>query len=165
MTSRGVVYVHGAPPALCPHVEWAIAAVLDQPVTLAWTAQPAAPGTLRAELSWEGQPGTAGRLASMLRRWLHLRFEITEQPSAGSEGERYSGTPTLGLFHATTGVHGDIMVREDRLRAALARAAADPASSVLQELADLLGQAWDDELEPFRHAGDGAPVRWLHQVV
>jgi hypothetical protein len=29
----------------------------------------------------------------------------------------------------------------------------------------LLGQAWDDELEPFRHAGDGAPVRWLHEVV
>ena len=23
----------------------------------------------------------------------------------------------------------------------------------------------DAELEPFRHAGDGAPVRWLHQVI
>ena len=30
---------------------------------------------------------------------------------------------------------------------------------------DLLGRAWDDELEPFRYAGDGAPVRWLHKVV
>jgi hypothetical protein len=29
----------------------------------------------------------------------------------------------------------------------------------------LLGSAWDDELEPFRYAGDGAPVRWLHEVV
>jgi hypothetical protein len=29
----------------------------------------------------------------------------------------------------------------------------------------LLGRAWDDELEPFRYAGDGAPVRWLHEVV
>ena len=27
-----------------------------------------------------------------------------------------------------------------------------------------LGQAWDDELEPFRYAGAGAPVRWLHRV-
>jgi hypothetical protein len=27
-----------------------------------------------------------------------------------------------------------------------------------------LGAAWDDELEPFRYAGLGAPVRWLHQV-
>ena len=24
--------------------------------------------------------------------------------------------------------------------------------------------AWDDELEPFRYAGAGAPVRWLHRV-
>ena len=23
---------------------------------------------------------------------------------------------------------------------------------------------WDAELEPFRYAGDGAPVRWLHKV-
>ena len=29
----------------------------------------------------------------------------------------------------------------------------------------LLGAKWDAELEPFRHAGDGAPVRWLHQVI
>ena len=28
----------------------------------------------------------------------------------------------------------------------------------------LLGGPWDAELESFRHAGDGAPVRWLHQV-
>jgi hypothetical protein len=29
----------------------------------------------------------------------------------------------------------------------------------------ILGAAWDAELEPFRRAGDGVPVRWLHQVV
>ena len=33
------------------------------------------------------------------------------------------------------------------------------------ELDKLLGKPWDDELETFRYAGDGAPVRWLHQVV
>ena len=135
------------------------------PVTLDWTPQPAAPGMFRAELSWQGKPGTASTLASALRDWMHLRFEVTEEPSAGAEGERYSSTPTLGLFHATTGVHGDILVREDRLRAALARAASDPATSVMQEMQALLGKAWDDELETFRYAGDGAPVRWLHQVV
>ena len=165
MTTRGVVYIHAAPPALCPHVEWAIGGVLGIRVTLDWTSQPTAPGTLRAELSWQADPGTASKLASALRDWMHLRFEVTEEPSAGAEGERYSSTPTLGLFHATTGVHGDIMVREDRLRAALARAATDPATSVLAEMQELLGKAWDDELEPFRYAGDGAPVRWLHQVV
>ena len=165
MATRGVVYVHSAPPALCPHVEWAIGGVLGVRVTLDWTPQPAAPGTVRAELSWQADAGTGARLASALRDWMHLRFEVTEEPSAGAEGERWSSTPTLGLFHATTGVHGDILVREDRLRAALARAGSDPATDVLSEMQALLGKSWDDELETFRYAGDGAPVRWLHQVV
>ena len=34
--------------------------------------------------------------------------------------------------------------------------------SLEAELALLLGDAWDAELEPFRHASAGAPVRWLH---
>jgi hypothetical protein len=34
--------------------------------------------------------------------------------------------------------------------------------SLEAELALLLGQPWDDELEPFRRAAAGAPVRWLH---
>ena len=165
MATRGVVYVHSAPPALCPHVEWAVGGVLGVRVTLDWTPQPAAPGTVRAELSWQADAGTGARLASALRDWMHLRFEVTEEPSVGAEGERWSSTPTLGLFHATTGVHGDILVREDRLRAALARAGSDPATDVLAEMQALLGKSWDDELETFRYAGDGAPVRWLHQVV
>ena len=165
MATFGVVYIHSAPAALCPHVEWAVGGVLDQRVTLDWTPQPAAPGSMRAELSWQAEPGTGSRLASALRDWVQLRFEVTEEPSAGAEGERWSSTPTLGLYHATTGVHGDIVVREDRLRTALARAAADPATDVVRELQGLLGKDWDDELETFRHAGDGAPVRWLHQVV
>lgn len=165
MATRGVVYVHSTPPALCPHVEWAVGGVLDVRVGLDWTPQPAAPGTMRAELSWQAEAGTGARLASALRDWAQLRFEVTEEPSPGTEGERWSATPALGLFHATTGVHGDIVVREDRLRAALARAATDPATDVVSEMHALLGKAWDDELEAFRYAGDGAPVRWLHQVV
>lgn len=165
MTTRGVVYIHATPTALCPHIEWAVGAVLGVRVTLEWTGQPAAPGTVRAELSWQGEPGTAASIASALRDWRLIRFEVTEEPSSGSEGERYSCTPDLGLFSAAIGVHGDIMVREDRLRSALARAASDPAVTVEDEIAGLLGAPWDEELEPFRYAGDGAPVRWLHQVV
>jgi hypothetical protein len=80
------------------------------------------------------------------------------------------------------------MISENRLRAVLtlARSGADvgqpsgagdrlgtlrdmhaprhPAlgGSVEDELALLLGDRWDAELEPFRHASAGAPVRWLH---
>ncbi|MEU6930694.1 DUF3145 domain-containing protein [Streptomyces sp. NPDC046385] len=164
MTTRGVLYVHSAPRALCPHVEWAVAGVLGARVQLDWIRQPASPGTWRAEFSWKGRTGTASTLASALRGWQMLRFEVTAEPSPNAEGERYSATPALGIFHAVTGIHGDILVPEDRLRAALARAA--QGETVLEaEIARLLGKPWDDELEPFRYAGEGAPVRWLHQVV
>ena len=57
-----------------------------------------------------------------------------------------------------------IMVSEDRIRYAYEQANGDP-SAVFHELSLALGEAWDEELEPFRQAADGAPVRWLHQVV
>ena len=121
MTTRGVLYVHSAPRALCPHVEWAVAGVLGARVSLDWIRQPAAPGTWRSEFSWQGEAGTASKLASALRGWHLLRFEVTAEPCATAEGERYSSTPDLGIFHAVTGMHGDILIPEDRLRAALAR--------------------------------------------
>jgi hypothetical protein len=89
---------------------------------------------------------------------------VTAEPCATAEGERYSSTPELGIFHAVTGMHGDILVPEDRLRAALARSVRGE-TDLEAEIAKLLGKPWDDELESFRHAGEGAPVRWLHQVV
>jgi hypothetical protein len=165
-TTRGVVYIHATSSALCPHVEWAIAGVLGIRVTLDWTPQQADPGTWRAEFSWLGEVGTSATIASALRRWAQLRFEVTEEPVQGGEGARYSYTPTLGIFHAMTGLHGDLLVPEDRIRSLLAKADQDSSGTDLtEELDKLLGRPWDDELETFRWAGEGAPVRWLHQVV
>ena len=195
MTTHGVIYVHAAPAALTPHVEWAVAGVLDpegpqaaagtagssfealrssadrfEPVerghssAFLWTPQPAEPGTVRAEVVWEGPAGTGGRIASALRGWPRLRFEVTEDASAGAEGERYAWTPKQGMFRATVGVHGDILVGEDRLRAAMAEAAVADVD-LADTLEALMGQPWDEELEPFRYAGEGAPVRILHHVI
>ncbi len=36
VTTRGVLYIHSAPRALCPHVEWAVAGVLGVRVSLDW---------------------------------------------------------------------------------------------------------------------------------
>lgn len=163
-TTRGVLWVHSAPSALCPHVEWAAAGVFGMPVRLDWIPQPAERATYRTEYSWAGPIGTAARLASALRGWQRVRFEVTEDATLGTESERYSYTPSLGVFHAVTGIHGDVMIPEDRIRHAMATAALG-GSDLGEALNELLGQAWDDELEPFRHAGEGAPVRWLHKVV
>lgn len=164
MAARGVVFIHAAAAALCPHVEWALSGVLGEQVSLDWTEQPVAPGAWRAELSWVAAPGTGALLASALTGWTHLRFEVTEEPSAGCDGARFAYTPTLGLFHAVTGAAGDLWVGEDRLRAALARADGD-VEALATDLRRALGGPWDDELEAFRWAGEGAPVRWLHRVV
>ena len=162
--TRGVLYVHSAPSALCPHIEWAVAGVLGVSVDLEWTPQPAQSGTYRSELSWAAGPGSAAAIASALRGWNHLRFEVTEEPTATTEGARYSFTPDLGVFHAVTGLHGDLMIPEDRLKAAVVKATLGD-TTLVAEVDKLLGKPWDDELETFRHAGEGAPVRWLHQVV
>ncbi len=161
-STSGVVYVHSSPSAVCPHVEWAISGTLGTRVDLRWTAQPAAAGQLRAECVWTGEPGTAGRIAAALRAWPMLRFEVTEGPSVGVDGERFCFAPTLGLWRARTSANGDVVVTEDQLRslAALSRC----GDSFAHQIDGLLGAAWDDALEPFRRAGDGAPVTWLHRV-
>ncbi len=161
MSVYGVLQVHSAPPALCPHIEWAVAGTVGTNVSMPWVSQPAAPGSLRAELTWHGRPGTAGAITSALAGWNRLRFEVTEEASPGCDAVRYSYTPDLGTFSAVTSANGDILVPEGRLRSALALGAT--GASVLEtELDRLLGTAWDNELEPFRRASDGAPVRWLN---
>src|ERR1700730_18712775 len=60
VSAQGVLYVHSAPPALCSHIEWAVARIVGAPVVMPWVSQPASPGSLRAELNWHARPGTAG---------------------------------------------------------------------------------------------------------
>jgi uncharacterized protein DUF3145 len=160
--SRGVVYVHSAPLAVVPHVEWAIARVLGTPVRLEWSAQPADPATRRAECNWSGQPGTGAEFATALRCWPMLRFEVTEEPSPGYDGERFMHVPGRGVFRAAVGVSGDLMITEDQVRSVLASVRGSEAIS--HALDRLLGTAWDAELEPYRYAGEGAPATRLTQV-
>ncbi len=162
MPTRGVVYVHSTPPAVCPHVEWAIARVLTAPVHLQWTPQPVEPGAQRAECGWSGRPGTAAEIAGELRHWPMLRYEVTEEPSPGVDGERFMHVPGRGLFRATIGAAGDVQLGEDRIRTLIATARGPEALSHLLDKA--LGTAWDAELEPYRYAGDGAPVTLLTRV-
>jgi hypothetical protein len=160
----GVLYIHSSPSALCPHIEWAVGGAFGTPTRLSWTPQPVERATYRAEHAWTGPAGTAAKLATALKGWQRVRFEVTEEGTLDTEPERYCYTPAKGVFHAVTGRHGDIMVSEDRLRQAMV-AASLGGPDLATALDTLLGRTWDEELEPFRYAGDGAPVRWLHEVV
>ncbi len=166
--TSGVVYIHASPAALCPHIEWALTSTLKSPAKLRWTAQPADPGHLRATTDWYGPVGTGGRLAKALRDWPVLYFEVTEDPSEGVDGERYSFVPGLGLWNAPMSANGDVMVGEMRLRAIVTEARAqgrNSAHEIAAELDRALGTPWDDALEPFRLGGEGAEVTWLRRDV
>ena len=162
MPTRGVIYVHSSPLAVCSHVEWAIARVLDAPVRLAWTTQPVEPAARRAQCAWSGAPGTGAELAAALRQWPMIRFEVTEEPSPGVDGERFMHVPGRGLFRAATSANGDIVLSEDRLRALVS--AARGYDTLAHALEKALGAPWDAELEPYRHASDGAVSTLLTRV-
>jgi len=130
----------------------ALGSVLEEPGTLGLSA---------TQVGLAGSAYIAGALAGALRAWPMLRFEVTEEPSPGVDGERFCHTPSLGLWRGRTSANGDIVVGEDQLRALVVDT---PGGQVPGRIQELLGSAWDAALEPFRLAGDGAPVTWLHQV-
>jgi hypothetical protein len=168
--TTGVVYIHASPAAVCPHVEWALSSTLQPHCrpggphsrpNLTWTPQPAMPAQLRAVTNWVGPVGTGARLANALRSWPVLRFEVTEDPSPGVDGQRFCHSPQLGLWSGAMSANGDIMVGEMRLRTLMAAG----ADTLAAELDSVLGTAWDDALEPFRSGGDGIEMTWLNRGV
>ena len=161
--TRGVVFVHSTPTALCPHIQWTLESALGSRVSIDWTPQPAAPGLVRGEFAWSGSQGTGALLASSLRGFAGLRYEVTEEPSAGADGSRWAHTPDLGIHHTWVSASGDAVINEDRLREVVKLSQGSPEAMV-EMIEELLGSDWDDELEVFRYAGEGAPVRWLHKV-
>jgi hypothetical protein len=91
-----------------------------------------------------------------------IRFEVTEEPGPGVDGERYMYVPGRGLFNATTSANGDIQLSEDRIRALMVSAGGYEA--LAHALDKALGSPWDAELEPYRHAGEGSPLTLLTRV-
>ena len=159
--ATGVLLLHSCPRAVAPHVAWALSTVFAGRIEPDWQEQALVPGSLRAELVWTARPGTAARIASALRAFGQVRCEVTEDARPGRLGERYSMTPTLGLFRADIGEHGDVLIPEERLRSALARV---QGHGLAREIERLLGADWDDELEPFRCTHADGVVRVLHDV-
>lgn len=135
-TTRGVIFIHSVTPAVQPHVEWAASSVLGYQLQFDWARQPALPSMNRGEAVWTGEVGTGARLASSLSGWEHLRFEITENAHLCPEGGRWSCTPGLGIFYSLTDRLGNVVVPENRIRAALNQSKGDPVE--LSRLMDLL---------------------------
>ena len=164
-STSGQLAILACPPALCPHVEFAVAAVVGVPVSLEWAPQPARVGSVCASLEWRGARGTAGRLASRLASISGVYFDVVEAGSPGCDPERYSGTPELGLHRAALAANGDVMVSEAQISTVLTQMCGPHGSSGLPAaLRELIGTAWDEILEPLRSGGSGGPVTYLRRT-
>ncbi|MBO1902845.1 DUF3145 family protein [Leucobacter weissii] len=151
--ASGWFFVHSCPRDLTSHLEWALAREIGGVVKLRWSPQPLVEGTVRAETGWSGPPGTAVEIASSLFGWKELRFEITEDRTANDDGGRWMHTPRLGVFHLRTDAAGNGLIGEEAVRAAISNTGGDGAR-LARELRLRLGEAWDEELEPFRRTAD-----------
>jgi len=140
--TAGVVYVHASPAAVCPHVEWALSSTLQSKANLVWTPQPAMPDSCALSPTGWGRWAPAPGWANALRSWSVLRFEVTEDPSPGVDGHRFSHTPQLGLWSGSMSANGDIMVGEMRLRVMMSQG----ADTLAAELDSVLGTAWTRRL-------------------
>ena len=141
----GLVVIHSAPTALRQHIEWGLNSLLGAPQNIFWRDQPLAPGTVRATLEFRAPVGTAAKIATALKNWHYLRFEVSELGTHG--GEIFRCTPELGIHRATVDSVGTVLVGEDVIRKALAHY---DDLEVRENLEVALGSPWDEALEPFR---------------
>ena len=141
----GLVVIHSAPIALRQHIEWGLNSLLGTPQNVYWRDQPLAAGTVRATLEFRAPLGTASKIATALKNWHYLRFEVSELGSHG--GEIFRCTPELGIHRAKVDEVGTIYVNEDVIRKALAHF---DDLEIREKLEVALGTQWDEALEPYR---------------
>ena len=143
---RGFLTIHSAPSALRHHIDWAIHAVLGNWVQLAWSPQPLMPGTFRTQLEFRSDQGAAAEIASSLRSWHYLNFEVIEGTELG--GELFRFTPELGIHRAIVDQSGAVQVNENQLSVILSNSFDE--ESIREAIASLLGSSWESELDRFR---------------
>jgi hypothetical protein len=125
--------------ALIRHVEWSIESVLGR-VQIDWRSQPLDAGTQRTQVEWRSNKDVSAELASALKSWHYLRFEIA------SSLQLFRHTPELGLHRAQIDEIGNIQITENQIKFALAK-----SDDQMRESLDVaLGTEWEVELERYR---------------
>ena len=151
--SEGLVLIHRAPSALLTHVEWTISGLTGNPIKISWIKDDETGPIFRGLVAIDCSLKDGATLASAFMNLKQLSFEVIHQSALS--GARWSFTPSLGMFHCATDEAGNLVVGENQLRASIEKA----GSNILKlqaELRRVLGQAWDDELEPYRELICGA---------
>lgn len=103
-------------------------------------------GTYKCTLTWRDRQGVAAAVASALRSWHYICFEVQEDTNSG--GELFRFTPELGIHRAVTDLSGAVVISENQIGEVLKNSFDD--ESIRAGLALLIGSDWENELERFR---------------
>lgn len=143
---RGVLTIHSAPSALRQHIDWALADVLGATARCDWTPQMLKAGTFKCTLTWRDRQGVAAAIASALRSWHYIYFEVQEDTNDG--GELFRFTPELGIHRAVTDLTGAVLIGQNQINVVLTESFDE--ESIRAGLAFIIGNEWESELERFR---------------
>ena len=149
-TYAGRILIYSAPAALTQHIEWAINQHLNQVVKLSWVNQSLSPGCLATELEYQSRLPVAAKIATALKSWHYIRFEIRQINLQTLDATLYRITPDLGLHQASLASNGDVVINENQLNQIINNSY---SHKMLQSnLESALGNQWEIELEPYRLA-------------
>ena len=93
----GRILIYSAPAALQEHITWAIEQGLGQVIKLPWQNQPLSPAAKALQLEYKHHIPIAAKLATALKAWHYIRFEIREVNKNTQDATYYRATPDLGL--------------------------------------------------------------------
>lgn len=116
-----------------------------------------------SEVSWVGLVGIGMRLVVLLRVWFMLVFEVIEDVTSVSDGERLVYVLGCGFHRSVVLVNGDVVVGEEWLRGLFSRVCI--VEDFQHGIVELFGSVWDVEFELYCIGGDGVFVMLFHQVV
>jgi hypothetical protein len=142
---NGHLTIHSAPSALRQHIEWGLNSLLGTPQSYTWRDQPLAAGTSRTTLEFRAPRGVAAKIATALKNWHFLRFEVHEIDHSG--GELFRCTPELGIHRAVIDGAGNILISENQITKALSHF---DDLELRENLEAVLGKPWDLALELYR---------------
>jgi len=157
---KGHVAIHSAPSALRQHIEWGLNSILGSPQNFHWREQPLAAGTSRTSLDFHAPAGIAATMATALKNWHYLRFEVHELGTYG--GEMFRCTPELGIHRALLDAAGNIVIGENQIMKALS---AFDEVELRENMDYVLGKPWDVALEPFRGVDLQEAVRFKIKAI
>lgn len=155
--TQGTVHIHSSPTHLVADVERELSRALGQSVACSWSDQRLRRSCSRALVDWVAPIGSGPVIVSALQNLEELLFEVTEEQSRGLDGARWMYTPSCGVFYAPTDSAGNLVIAENRLNWILD--SAKDYNEICLEIRSILGQPWDEELEPYRGSAPTPSVR------